>query len=176
MRYLLRHVPIVRNEVVVRGRVIRVKWPQIIVWLSIDLRGGSKWQPGMPRFPAILDTGNTHSFFIRESHLLEWAGINTNAMREFGKIRVAGEFASQRLANLYMHRNIPGKRDESGDHAPFFLSMTKGIAVCPDNHPRAPRLPLLGLHSLIENKLILKVDGVRNEISLRTAPPQWWPF
>jgi hypothetical protein len=175
MTQLLRRMPIDASDVLVRGQRYRIKRPQIIVWMSIDLRDHKVWDARVTRFPAILDTGNSHSFLIRESQLIEWAGINPSAVREFGSTRVSGIAIPQRLACLFLHQNVPGNRDVCSESKPFFLSTDNGIAVCSDNHPRAPRLPLLGLRTLIQNKLILTVNGSRSEVSLRTEP-WWWPF
>ena len=167
MTQLLRRLPIESNDVLVRGQRVRIKRPQIVVWVSINPREHKTWDARVPRFPAILDTGNSHSFLIRESHLIEWAGIIPSALREFGSTRLSGVAISQRLACLYLHRNIRGKRDSCTETEPFFLSTENGIAVCSDHHPRAPRLPLLELRSLIRNKLILTINGGRHDVCLR---------
>ncbi|HJZ55100.1 MAG TPA: hypothetical protein VKE74_09090 [Gemmataceae bacterium] len=54
------------------------------------------------------------------------------------------------------------------------MSALHGIAVYPgDEHPR---LPILGLRAVAENKLLLNVSGSRREATLRTAVRWWWPF
>ncbi len=175
MTQLLRRLPIEANDVVVRGQRYRIKRPQIIVWVSINLWDHEVWDTRVPRFPAILDTGNSHSFMIRESQLIEWAGISPYSLPQLSSTRVSGKAVPLRLASLFLHRNVRGKRDVGGDASPIFLLTDKGIAVCSDDHPRAPRLPLLGLRLLIRNKLILTVNGSHSDVSLCTGP-WWWPF
>jgi hypothetical protein len=169
MSYILRRLPIDPNPVRFRNEVCRVRSPQIIVWVSLNVRSSEEWDPRLPRFPAILDTGNSHSFFIRESHLIQWAGIRPAAMRELGSAVSTGVPVKLRHGCLFLHRNLPGLRDKDSGRPPVLLSTREGISVCSDSHPRAPRLPLLGLRALTANKLTLIVDGARNEVSLRTA-------
>lgn len=176
MTYILRRLPISRVPVQFRGASIEVRHPQIIVWVSVGLREPSGWDPRLPRFPAILDTGNSHNFLIRESHLAAWAGIDHRALDEFGRVDVSGQPVTERLAQVFVHRNLPRRRDSFYEAPPFHASAGDRIAVCPDSHPRAPRLPLLGLRSLISNRLTLTIDGVRGEVSLRTARRWWWPL
>ncbi len=53
-----------------RGEAVRVRPYQIVVWVSLNLWQVNDWDVRVPRFPAILDTGNNHNFSIRVSHLL----------------------------------------------------------------------------------------------------------
>ena len=54
----------------VRGRPVRVKSDQIIVWVSIAEKGARSLHPNTPRLLAILDTGSNHNFVIRRSQLV----------------------------------------------------------------------------------------------------------
>lgn len=176
MRRILNQLPITRDPVVVRRESLRVKDPQIIVWLSVDVEGPDRWNPSIPRIPAILDTGNTQNLFVRESHLHRWAGTHPASLALIRSSRLGGRSFDLRRANVCLHANQPGERDKFARRVPFFLSFEDGIAVCPDDHPLAPRLPLLGLRSLVSNRLTLAIDGARGEVSLRTARRWWWPF
>jgi hypothetical protein len=59
-----------RTTINVRGESVRVRPYQIVVWVSLNLREVTNWDVRVPRFPAILDTGLSHNFSIRVSHLL----------------------------------------------------------------------------------------------------------
>jgi len=48
------------------------------------------------------------------------------------------------------------------------LKMDGGFAVVPDELPVAPRLPLLGNHIIITNKLRLMIDGESRQVTLKT--------
>src|ERR1043165_2241233 len=49
---------------------VRIKECEIIVWVSLSVKGILNLAPGTPCFPAILDTGHTHNFSIQEQHLV----------------------------------------------------------------------------------------------------------
>ena len=67
-----------------------------------------------------------------------------------------------------LHRNSPGQPTLRGDV--FALEMPQGISLMPDDF--APRLPLIGLRTLVSNKLRLKIDGERRHVTLKT---KGWP-
>ncbi len=64
-----------RTVVEVRNRQVPIKPQQIVVWVSLAEIEQSYLVSGSPRFPAILDTGFSHNFAIREEHLNQWAGL-----------------------------------------------------------------------------------------------------
>jgi hypothetical protein len=51
--------------------------------------------------------------------------------------------------------------------------MEGGFAVVPDELPIAPRLPLLGIQTIIANKLRLLIDGERRQVTLMTSGWFW---
>ena len=156
--------------VVVRGRSVRVKPHQIIVWVSIGV-AGLEWDPRTPAFPAILDTGNTFTFAIFQNQLIQWAGMQPQLLPRLGTIKEGGKFYPCHEANVWLHSNVPGRRDRVADRKPLRLTLAKGIAVYPNAASPAPHLPLLGLQALTENDLHLTIDGERRLVSLRT--PDW---
>src|SRR5438093_3433075 len=114
---ILRSLPYfdARTIVVVRNRAEAVKAQQIVVWVSLAEIEQRELMPGTPRFPAILDTGCSHNFGIREEHLIRWAGIQRGYLRRIGDIRVSNITASLHGAGVWVHRNQPGRRDEWED-------------------------------------------------------------
>ena len=46
------------------------------------------------------------------------------------------------------------------------LKCVEGIAVYPDNHPAAPRLPLLGLRILVRNGVRVTIHGKQVELTV----------
>jgi len=138
------------------GRVI-VRPHQIIVWVSLVLRDQVSRS-----FPAILDTGHSHNFSIRQGQVDDWAGVD---LRRIGTARINRRTVELKEAQLALHRNIRGKRDDlKDDHE--VLEMPEGIAVHEEGDPIAPRLPLLGLRALTINDLRLVIDGRRKELSI----------
>lgn len=161
------------DEIVVRGERVRIRADQIIVWISLSLDRILEPNPAAVPFPAILDTGHTHSFALTERHLAEWAGIRPEALAPSGAIRDRGQRILLRAANVWVHPNQRGSRTRLADGPPHRLEIQSGIAVYPGRD--FPRLPLLGLRAIAENSLILNIHGPRREATLRT-PFRWWPF
>lgn len=157
--------------IVVRGRSVPVKPHQIIVWVSVGVADLPEWDPRMPAFPAILDTGNTFTFSISQSQLIRWAGMRPALLRLLGNIRQGGTFYPRHEADVWLHPNAPGRRDRRADRKPLRLPLERGIAVYSDTASPPPHLPLLGLQALTENALHLTIDGQRRLVWLRT--PDW---
>ena len=89
-----------------------------------------------PRFPAVLDTGHSHNFSIREEELKAWTGLVPEAMEVVGSIRVNNRLVLLREGELVLHRNVPGSRDEIQGE-PHWLEMTQGIVIHKSGDPLA---------------------------------------
>lgn len=176
MTVLLDRMPVseLATEVVVRGQRVRVRRNQIIVWVTIKFSQQEGRNPRVAPFPAILDTGYTHTFAIQERHLVEWAGLTPDVLPVIGAAREQGRRVSLHATDIWVHRNHPGSHDRLTADRPYPVSAVQGIAVFPTGLD-FPRLPLLGLRAITENGLVLKVNGHRREATLRTAY-NWWPF
>jgi hypothetical protein len=176
MAKILDRLPIATTdgEVRVRGEPVRVKAYEVIVWVSVSPTFFVDWHPSTPAFPAILDTAHTHNFSIQEEHLIRWAGLRPEALRQLGHIRQSGQRVPIYAANVWIHRNRRGRRDLRLDPPPYCLELSRGIAISP-RAVRYPRLPPLGLRALMVNDLHLTIDGAREYAYLRTAR-RWWPF
>jgi hypothetical protein len=175
MTAILRRLPYAIEHVTWRvgAEPVRVKPYQIALWVSVTARGLR--EPGnAPRLPALLDSANNHNFSIQERHLVHWAGTHPELLRTLNAITERGRHLPLRAADVWIHPNRPGTRESSGLR-PYRLNLTQGIAVYPEDGSNFPRLPLLGLRGLTDNKLDLRIDGYRREVSLRTAR-RWWPF
>jgi hypothetical protein len=164
-----------RTVVVVRNREVPIKPQQIVVWVSLADIEQSELVSGTPRFPAILDTGCSHNFAIREEHLIQWAGLRPEYFRKIGDTRVNNVAVSLHHADVWLHGNEPGRRDEMRNDRPFCLELDQGIMVYPTGTPNAPRLPLLGLRGLKWARLQLAIDCEHRRVRLRT-PRRFWFF
>ncbi len=138
----------------VRGEVYQVWKNQAIVWVSLD--------EALAPFPAILDTGHSHNLSIARRHLERWGPRD---LRSIGQAKIASQLVPRYAAELFVHRNRPGQRELTGTYR---LKMDGGIAVVPDELPIAPRLPLLGIQTILGNRLQLLIDGDRRQVTLRT--------
>ena len=175
MPRLLDHMPFLAHadEVVVRGERVRVRADQIILWVSLTLLRVRSANPTATPFPAILDTGCTHSLAIQERHLIAWAGLRPDALSPLGAARDRGQRVQLREANIWVHPNVRGRRDELTDRPPQLVEAERGVAVYPAGD--FPRLPILGLRAITENALTLNIDGAKRTATLRTSL-RWWPF
>src|SRR5205807_585504 len=63
-----------------------------------------------------------------------------------------------READVWIHPNVPGFRDQLANRAPFRLELPGGIAVWPAALPGARRLPLLGVAGLRRADLQVFLD------------------
>ena len=114
--------------------------------VSVALTAGGRRSPV---FPAILDTGHSHNFSIRHEQLRDWAGL---PLKQIGFIRVNQQVVPLAECDLLMDGVV--------------LKCVEGIAVYPDNHPAAPRLPLLGLRILVRNGVRVTIHGKQVELTV----------
>jgi hypothetical protein len=162
------------TSVTVAGERVAIKADQIIVWVSLGERGRTAPGPQVPRLPALLDTGLSHNFAIREEHLRDWAGLYPPLLPARGHVRLSGLRANVVHADVWVYHNQPGDRDRLLDVPPFRLETLPGIAVYPRGTAGAPRLPVLGLRALRGAGLYLTVDADRCLVYLRTRRRFWF--
>ena len=153
-----------KTRVAVQGETVEVKAYQIIVWVSISSVETSEWDSRIPRFPAILDIGNSHNFALTEKHLLKWAGIHAAGLPRLRWMRKEGKKVLLRSASLWL---------DTDDGNPFGLSIDDGIAVFDSDWPR---LPILGLRAVTNSKLQTFIYGDTKQVLIRTPPKWYWPF
>jgi hypothetical protein len=140
--------------IAVGAEAVTIKRFQIFVWASIQ---------ASPPFPAILDTGHTHNFSITESQLAHWAGLRSRQFPLIGTTRLKGEKLWQLQGELRLHRNRPGTRELGEDSLPLVLA--EGFTLAPEG---SSRLPLIGLRAIVSNRLTLRIDGKRRQVTLGT--------
>jgi hypothetical protein len=151
------------------GRYITVHNDQLLVWVSVHLPGVLVPEESIPKFPALLDTGNNVEFSIQDRHLREWAGIDPRLLESLREMRVNQQVVTLRKATVWLHPNTPGRQDMADDRPPFRLRLAKGIAVhAPGALPPSPRLPLLGLPAFLSNDLDWWLDPDRRHITVQT--------
>jgi hypothetical protein len=153
---ILDRLPIYERPTLIdmRGEVYQVWTNQAIVWVSLA--------EILTPFPAILDTGHSHNLSIARCHMERWGRPD---VKQIGHAKIAGHLVPRYASDLFVHRNQAGTRQLSGTHR---MKMEGGFAVVSDEMPIAPRLPLLGMQTIIGNKLRLLIDGERRQVTLRT--------
>jgi hypothetical protein len=126
-----------------------------------------------PRFPAVLDPGFNHNFVIQETQFHQWAGLHREHFRVVDHLQIYGQQMPLYPANLWLHPNQSGERDQFADRPPFCLHLDTGMGICPSALAK-PRLPLLGLRALFSANLKLTLDCRRGYLSLRTSRRFWF--
>lgn len=170
MRKILTRLPYLdRHETVtVSGTSVRLRPFQVIIWVSLHLKGVPELEPNAPRFPAILDTGNNYTFTIMEHQLLRWAGIRSELLHVLGPVVLNNVVMERRAASVWIHPNHKDQRHSVRAGSAYRLELERGIAVYPEQAAvPGPRLPLLGLRALDENDLDLRIGGRRRRVWLR---------
>lgn len=142
--------------------IVTIKAFQIAVSVSLTIKGIAELDPGTPIFPAILDTGNSHNFAIREDQL---EGAKLSHISRIGSIRLGGDVLPLIAANVWLHRNRPNTRMLEG--GAYLLELSEGVAVYPQGMPNPARLPILGLRGLVKNNLTLLIDGKQRAVTLK---------
>jgi hypothetical protein len=155
----------------VNRQLVQIVPHQIVVWVSLSLRSTPALSGSPLRFPAILDTGNSYGFALAERHLEQWAGLTRQMLEELGTVLINRARVPRQSAAVWLHPNKKGERDTFRRAPPFRLDLRDGIAVYPAGSDfQAPRLPLLGLRAIDENKLRCEINGERLRVNLRSPP------
>jgi hypothetical protein len=168
---LLDQLPIPEHRTSLRfgDRYVTIHANQILVWVSVHLPGILTPEEKIPRFPALLDTGNNFDFSVQDRHLREWAGVDPDLLDVRGEIEIERQVVTRRGATVWLYPNIAGRQAADSDRPPFRLEMSKGIAVYAKNaEPPGPRLPLLGLPAFVENNLDLWLDPERRQVTVQS--------
>ena len=160
-----------RTSLPVPGGTVTVLPFQIVVSVSIALKGDSVLHPRTPRFPAALDTGFNNTFLLQEQHLNDWAGLRREHLVVVDEMTVRGKKVPVFRANVWLQPNIPGKREDALGKPAFCIRLSPGIAVSPRGMAE-PRLPLLGIRALSQGDLQMSFRWRAMLFSLRTTP--WW--
>jgi hypothetical protein len=156
------------GTVTVGGEVVQALPHQVLVWVSVCVRGLAALDRATPRFPAILDTGNTFGFALAERRLTAWSGCPVAALGRLGDVLINRNRVPRLAADVWLHRNRKGQRGAFRPVAPFRVELRDGVAVYPLDAPfPVPRLPILGMRAIDENRLRLVIDGERLRVTLR---------
>ncbi len=168
---ILHRLPITEERTSLRfgGRYITVRSSQVLVWMSVHMAGVLEPEPSIPMFPALLDTGSNFGFSIQDRHLREWAGLDPALLELLGHVKINGQVVTRRQAKVWVYPNIPGRQEVAYGMPPFWVKIPKGVAIYPsDSVTPGPRLPLLGLPSLLNNDLDWWLDPERRHITVQT--------
>jgi hypothetical protein len=147
----------VETAVAVPGGTVRILPFQIVLLVSITPKGRRNLPADAPRFPAVLDTAFNREFLLQEQHLLEWAELVPDGLVPVDELVAYRRPIPILAANVWLHRNRPGRTQGAPRRHPVCIHIDPGIAVCPSGVGQ-PRLPLLGIRALFLANLQLLVD------------------
>jgi hypothetical protein len=152
----------------VPGGRLDLRPPKIIVGLSVTLPSEDEALPQTAVIlPAVLDTGVNRTLEIDEWHLLRWAGIHKEHLGTVAKDKVRdGRKYDLREANVWLHRTPYEGPTAPRTKSPILLEASTQIRVMATVGKPNPRLPLLGLDALIENKLQLRINGANTRFRI----------
>jgi hypothetical protein len=174
------------RDLAVLGVAVRAFAYEPLVWVSLTPHEVTVLPPDAPRFPAVVDTGNTLALNIRESHLTAWTRPGLRA----ADLPLAAPPAPvhdasgrvvplpRRRARVWLH-----PYPEGSGLAPLDLQPAGGVLVyesppTPGGQPAGsppvgPHLPLLGARGLISKGLVVCVDYKRLLVTIRSddLPP-----
>jgi hypothetical protein len=85
-------------------------------------------------------------------------------LKQVVEVEIGQRRVLQYAAGVRVHRNVPGREWLRGDSYP--PEMPQGTSVFEDEE--APRLRLIGLRTIVANKLRLVIDGDRRHVTLKT--------
>jgi hypothetical protein len=142
--------------------------PKIIIGLSLTLPSERYSLPSEAvTLPTLLDTGFNRILEIDEWHLVHWAGLRKESLATIAKDRISdGRKYDLCEATLWLHRTpYEGPRMPRG-RAPLMLDSATQVRVMATTGKPNPRLPLLGLDTLIQNDLQLRIDGAASRFRI----------
>jgi hypothetical protein len=170
------------KEVTVLGVKLKIFAYEPIVWVSLTRPDTTVLPPDAPKFPALVDTGNTLSLTIQESHLTAWT---RPALRAADLPLASGPrpvhdasgnvvALPRREATLWLHHYPEGT-----ERAPLDLEVSGGILVYEaspappgqSTRPAGPHLPLLGARAFRPTGLSVQVDYQRLLVNIDNDPP-----
>lgn len=127
------------TRVEVGNELVEIRPYQMILWASLCIRGRLS-----PRFPAILDTGHSLNFSIREQQLRSWTRIDPAEMARIGHATLNNRPVDLARGALAIYRNRPRTRDLFTDVEPFLMELPEGIVVHSASDLQAPSITAVG--------------------------------
>lgn len=165
MAFRLARVPLVEFEhtLTVGGEDVILRAYQPVVWVRLVPWGAAA--AGAVAFPAVVDTGNNHSFLIPARLFRAWTGADPD-------LAAARRLIANGHPVACLGYNLDLMRLRDGDlsvpeRVAARLQTGQGVAVVPDAlASRFPRLAVLGVRCLTANRVRFALDGGAQTFSL----------
>ncbi len=168
MPFRLTRVPLVGEEhdVAPGGVAITLRVYQPVIWVRLVPWVGSV-HPEAVTFPAVLDTGNNHSFLIPTTLFQSWTRLDPAAFVTKHTVRVHGHVLSCHGLNVEVYRTRNGNPTERRAGR---LQTDRGVVIVGHAlEPFFPRLPVIGVRCLRASRATFTLDGGRGTYTL-TGP------
>jgi hypothetical protein len=165
MSFRIAQVPLVAKEHVVSpaGIDITLRLFQPVVWVRLVPWVGRAEAEGV-FFPAVVDTGNNHSFLIPGPYFRAWTKSDNRSLPKGREVLVNGLPLHCYGFNLELSRLR--KNAPTGRVAARFQT-DQGVMIIPDALvPQFPRLPVLGVRCLTANRVTFALNGDTRTFSL----------
>jgi hypothetical protein len=167
------------REIEVPSGRLDLRPPKIIIGISLTLVGESTLAQRVITLPAILDTGFNRVLEIDEWHLNHWAGLHREHLVPIEKDKsYEGRKYDLCGARIWLHRTPYTGPRAPRDFPPLLLKNSPQVRVMSPIGKPNPRLPLLGLSALIQNRLRASIDGENTRFrihrSLRLSLSDWY--
>ena len=171
------------RKVYFREYELSIRPNQLAVWVSLSMNSE---EPGRHVFPALIDTGFGHTFALHAEQLRVWFQLFPEYHSR--PIRFNGvDYSRAPTVSLWLFRRWSHSANEIAMEPPILLS-TQGLGIVVNPHNgeptdelrnpivrrRFPRIPLLGMETLRQNRLRLFVDAWRSRFSLYQG--RIWPW
>jgi hypothetical protein len=169
-----------RKVIDVPSNRIDLRPPKILVGVSLTLVGeGKSSNQRVITMPAILDTGFNRTFEIDEWHLIRWAGLRKDHLNPAAKNKSDdGRKYDLCEARIWLHRTPYEGPEAPRAQPPLLLANSRQVRVMAPIGKPNPRLHLLGLTALIENRLQVAIDGENSRFrvykSLGVSLSEWY--
>lgn len=166
MPFRLTRIPLVGAEHVVSpgGVTITLRMYQPVIWVRLVPWAG-RTDPEAVTFPAVVDTGNNHSFLIPATLFRAWVRLDPAALVTKHRVRVQTAELSCHALNLDVYRTRAGIPT---DRLAGRLQTDRGIVIVGERYEHLfPRLPVIGVRCLRASRAVFSLDGGRATFSLR---------
>lgn len=153
------------DRVVAPGGVpLTLRVYQPVVWVRLAPRVGPP-DPAAVTFPAVVDTGNNHSFLIPSSLFRAWVRLDPAELVTVHRVRAVDVELRCHALNVDLYRVRDGNPT---DRVAGRLQTDRGVVIVPESLEHLfPRLPVIGVRCLRASRAVFTVDGSRATYSLR---------
>lgn len=165
MPFRLTRVPLVEEEhtVTLGGVAISLRIYQPVIWVRLVPWVGSPHSEAVT-FPAVMDTGNNHSFLIPASLFRAWTRLDPASFVTKHTVRVHGHELPCYGFNIEVYRVRKGNTTQRRAGR---LQTDRGVMIVGEGlEPHFPRLPVIGVRCLCASRATFMVDGGRATFSL----------